>query len=148
MFGVEDPIAWNAFQIIKQLGDLGVMGIRAYQFIVGGLICVVLFLAWRLLMAERQAMTAASIDFQCETTQQMFIAEHSDPDPVALAMRLEFLVGYYEGYSRTLTGTPLAKVVERSYRQTLTNAVHAFRSWNTNDLGSDPQVWIKQYVER
>ena len=122
------------------------MGIRAYQFSVVGLVGVVLFLVWRLWLAEREAMTAAFIDYQCQTTQQMFIERQSDP--VALAVRLDFLVGYYQGYSRTLTGTPLAKVVERSYCQTLTNAVQAFRSWTTNDLGDDPQVWIKQYVKR
>jgi hypothetical protein len=119
------------------------MTIRAYKWSAGVLLCLVLFLAWRAFMDHRRMLTAAFIDFQCDTTQKTFI-EHQT-DPVALAMRLEFLMGYYEGHSRTLSGTPLAKVVERGYHQTLTNAVVAFRSWSTNDLGDDPRVWIKKY---
>ena len=35
--------------------------------------------------------------------------------------------------------------LERDYRQTLTNAVVAFRRLSTNDFGDDPKVWIKAY---
>ncbi len=88
-------------------------------------------------------MAVSLIDFQCKTTQEMFIEQQSDP--AALAFRLEFLMSYYNHWSRTLSGTPLAEVAERSYYRTLINAVLAFRSWSTNDLGNDPHAWVKKY---
>jgi hypothetical protein len=119
------------------------MSIRAYKWSIAVLLGIALLLAWQSFTSHRQIVTAAFIDFQCETTQKMFIEQQLDP--AVLAQRLEFLMGYYEGYSRTLKGSPIAKVTERGYHQTLTNAVLAFRQWSTNDLGADPRAWIQKY---
>ena len=119
------------------------MSIRAYKWSIAVLLCVVLLLGWRCFMLYRQMVTAAFIDFQCENTQTMFIGGESDPK--ALAQHLKFLKGYYDGYSRSLVGSPLAKIVRRDYEQALTNSVAAFRRMTTNDLGNDPQAWIQKY---
>jgi hypothetical protein len=107
------------------------------------LLSVMVLLAWRCFASYRQMVTAGFIDSQCETTQKMFIDQR--PNPPALAHRLKFLIGYYEHYSRTLRGAPIAQATERAYHQTLTNAVLAFRRWSTNDLGNDPRAWIQKY---
>ena len=65
--------------------------------------------------------------------------------PQGLALRLDFLIGYYDAWHKSLVGSQLEWVVSRDYQQTLTNAVTLFRSQTTNDLGSDPQAWIKKY---
>ena len=121
------------------------MSVRSYKWISGLLLCLSLFLAWRCFAFYRQMVTVAFIDFQCETTQKSFINDQTDPR--ALAQRLDFLICYYEGYSKDLSGSPVAHIVWRNYCQTLTNAVNAFRLMTTNDLGSDPKVWIKKYEE-
>ena len=85
------------------------------------------------------------IDAQCRTTQESFIDESIDPR--ALALRLDFLMGYYEAHSKVLHGSRLESIVLRGYQQTLTNAVAAFRSRTTNDLGGDPRAWIERYEQ-
>gem|GEM_PF-5609835 len=65
--------------------------------------------------------------------------------PEGLAIRLDFLMGYYDHYSKPLAGSPIEWMVQRDYQQTLTNAVALFRSQTTNDFGSDPQAWIQHY---
>ena len=92
-------------------------------------------------MLYRQMVTAAFIDAQCENTQLYIDTE----DPRALAYHVGFLIDYYDGWSKTLAGSPIAKIARRDYQQALTNAVTAFRRMSTNDLGSDPQAWIQKY---
>lgn len=65
--------------------------------------------------------------------------------PEGLALRLEFLVGYYDAHSKSLAGSRLESIARRDYQQTLSNAVALFRSQSTNDLGDDPQAWIQKY---
>jgi hypothetical protein len=125
------------------LGGDAVMSVRSYKWITGILLCLALFLAWRSFVLYRQMVTVAFIDRQCQITQDNFI--NGEIDPRALAQRLDFLICYYDGYSKDLSGSPVAHAVWRSYCQTLTNAVNAFRLMTTNDLGSDPKVWIKKY---
>jgi hypothetical protein len=105
---------------------------------------MIVLLTWRWFLAYRQMATAAFIGSQCETTERMFIDQQLDPE--ALAQRLAFLMGYYEGCSDTLRGSPIAEITEQRYHQTLTNAVLAFRRWSTNDLGNDPRDWIEKYA--
>ena len=119
------------------------MNIRIYKWIAGLLVCFGLWFAWRCLVLRRQAVVAALISGQCEITQTQFVDLQAGPE--GLAGRLEFLSGYYRGWSKVIEGTPLARVVERDYYQTLGNSVAAFRRWTTNDLGDDVAVWIKAY---
>ena len=122
------------------------MSVRSYKWISGFLLCAALLLAWRWLVHYRQMVTLAFIHSQCETTQKDFIEGQTDPR--SLALRLDFLMGYYDYYSKTLNGSPAAHVVWRNYCQTLTNAVNAFRQMTTNDLGSDPRAWIRKYEDK
>ena len=86
------------------------------------------------------------IQYQCEKTQTDFI--NGQTDPRSLALRLDFLMGYYDHYSKKLNGSPEAQVVWQHYCQTLTNAVKAFRQMTTNDLGNDPRAWIEKYEDQ
>ena len=113
-----------------------------YKVSIGVLLLVALLLAWRCLTLYRQMVTAAFISGQCEMTEDHSVGE---TNPAALAQNLEFLTGYYRGYSRTLVGSPIYRVVERDYQHALTNTLTQFRSIATNDLGSDPRVWIQKY---
>ena len=65
--------------------------------------------------------------------------------PEGLVIRLDFLMGYYDHYSKPLAGSPIKWMIQREYQQTLTNAVALLRSQTTNDLGSDPRAWIRKY---
>jgi hypothetical protein len=118
------------------------MSIRAYRWSIVVLSCVVLLLGWHCVSLHRQLVTASFIDLKCEDTQRAFIDGESDPR--ALARHVEFLMNYYEAESQILK-EPLAKIIRRDYEQALTNAVAAFRRWTTNDLGSDPKVWVQKY---
>jgi hypothetical protein len=88
-------------------------------------------------------MAAYFIDEQCRTTQEHYIGAESTPE--ALALRVDFLMGYYDAYSKSLAGSRLKQVVRWEYEQTLTNALACFRQLTTNDLGADPRAWIKRY---
>ena len=66
-------------------------------------------------------------------------------DPRGLALQLQFLSVLYENTKGPLVGSPLARIVERDYHLTLTNAVAAFHRMTTNDLGNDAGAWIHQY---
>ena len=116
---------------------------KVYKWIACVLLCLVVVLAWQSFVMYKQMVNAAFIHSQCETTQKEFIDDHVDPR--ALAQRLEFLVGYYNYYSKTLDGSQIAHIVWRNYCQTLTNSVTAFRLATTNDLGNDPKLWIQKY---
>jgi hypothetical protein len=102
-------------------------------------------LAWRYWIQSRQLVWAWFIDAQCRTTQESYIEKSSNPR--ALALRLDFLMGYYEVHSKVLAGSRLESMVRSQYQQTLTNVVAAFRSTTTNDLGDDPRAWIQKYEQ-
>lgn len=110
---------------------------------IAALLCVVLFLAWSWWGLFRQVIPAYFIDMQCRITQDTFIDRSHDPQ--ALALRLHFLMDYYDERGKGLVGSRLERMVQREYQQTLTNAVGAFRKMTTNDLGGDPRAWIKKY---
>lgn len=125
------------------MGNLVGMKVRTYKLTVAGLLCFALYFAWRYWALFGQVVWADYIDKQCRITQESFI--DSGPDPEALALRLEFLMGYYDAHSKGLAGSHLDRIVQWEYQQTLTNAVAAFRRATTNDLGNDPLTWIQQY---
>lgn len=121
------------------------MSIRAYKFTVVALLCVFLLLAlgcWRL---YQQSVSASFIERECVFTQNLIDQPPDGFVPEGLAMRLDFLMGYYNTHDKTLTGSPIEWMVERDYQRTLTNALVLFRSHATNDLGSDPRAWIQKY---
>ncbi len=120
------------------------MSIRAYRWAVVVLALLTVFLAWRYFVLYRQMVTAAFIDHQCETTQSYI----DTADPAALAHHVDFLICYYNGYSKTLSGSPVARITWRDYQQALTNAVAAFHRMSTNDLGGDLDAWLKHYGYR
>lgn len=121
------------------------MSIRAYKLTIAVVLCIALVLAWRYWVLFGQVVWADFIDKQCRITQESFI--EGSPNPQALALRLNFLIGYHDAHSKALTGSHLEQIILREYQQTLTNAVAAFRSATTNDLGGDPRAWIQKYEQ-
>jgi hypothetical protein len=119
------------------------MSIRASKLTMSALLCIVLLLGGWVWHLHWQMLWANLIDEQCQITQKNYINEPTDPG--MLALRLDFLMGYYDGHIKTLEGSRLQWMVWHEYQQTLTNAVAAFRSTSTNDLGDDPRAWIKNY---
>lgn len=121
------------------------MSIRAYKITIAVMLGVILLLGWWSIHLLRQQISARFIDQQCMITQDM--VEHPGDGfvPEGLVMRLDFLMGYYDHYSKPLAGSPIKWMVQREYQQTLTNAVDLLRSQTTNDLGSDPRAWIRKY---
>jgi hypothetical protein len=122
-----------------------VVSLRTHKIVIGILVCLLALLLSGYWALSRQMVWAGFIDAQCRTTQESFIDESAGPQ--ALALRLDFLMGYYEAHSKALAGSRLESIVRREYHQTLTNAVAAFRSMTTNDLGADPRVWIQKYEQ-
>ena len=119
------------------------MSLRAHKIMIAVLVCLLGLLAWRYWVLSGQVVWAEFIDAQCHTTQEAFIDVPSKPD--ALALRLDFLMGYYQAHSKALAGSGLEEMVRREYERTVTNAVVCFRNITTNDLGADPREWIKKY---
>ena len=121
------------------------MSIRAYKLIIVALLCIIIFLGWCCWSSYSQIIWAGFISQQCRITQD--VIDHPPEGDVRawLALRLDFLMGYYDYHSRSLAGSRLQEVVRHEYQQTLTNAVALFRSQSTNDLGSDPKAWIQKY---
>ncbi len=117
------------------------MSVRTYKSVVIILVIAAVLLAWGCLRFYRQMVTAAFIDAQCADTEDYI----QTGDPGALAHHVNFLICYYNGWSKTLAGSPVARIARRDYEQALTNAVAAFRRMSTNDLGGDLQAWLKQY---
>jgi hypothetical protein len=121
------------------------MNILEHKLVVIVLVCVSVLLAWCCWHFYGQTVSASFIERQCMITQDMIDHPADGFVPQGLAVRLDFLMGYYDYYGRPLRGSPIEWVVSRDYQQTLTNAVTLFRSQTTNDLGSDPRAWIKKY---
>ncbi|MBI1176408.1 hypothetical protein GC207_03110 [bacterium] len=115
---------------------------RGKWIILFALSCSTGFFAWRYYLAERQFAAASFVHHQIETTQKSYIDGVSDVR--SLAMRLNFLRGYYEHEMQFVTHPVLRESLERNYRQTLTNAMVVLRGL-TNDLGNDPDAWIDRY---
>ncbi|HEU5071610.1 MAG TPA: hypothetical protein VFV96_14495 [Verrucomicrobiae bacterium] len=107
------------------------------------LLVAVVLLGWQVLTSYRQTVTAMFISHQCETTE-LVAREFSDPETIA--HRTEFLICYYQGHSRTLEGTPLARLVRRDYEHTLTNVLMAYQRVSTNDFGAQIKAWSQQYA--
>ena len=70
-----------------------IMSVRVYKIVIGFLLCIVLLLGWSYWRLSGQVVWTYFIDAQCRTTQESFI--DASPDPRALALRLDFLMGYY-----------------------------------------------------
>ena len=121
------------------------MSLRPHKLFIFILLCVFVFLVWRHWSSESQKTQFDFIEKQCVITQGMIDHPPDGFVPTGLALRLEFLMGYYEAHSKSLKGSPLESVAARDYQQTLTNAIALFRSETTNDLGGDPRAWIKKY---
>jgi hypothetical protein len=119
-----------------------IMSVRSYKFSVAVLLCITVFLSWRLWVLFGQVVAADFIDKECRITQD-FCRDFSllqRRDASLLAIRLEFLMGYYESRSNTLVASHLEQIVHRDYEQALTNALDTLRRETTNDLGSDPRA--------
>jgi hypothetical protein len=120
------------------------MSFRPHKLIITLLLCVSFFLAWRYWSSKSQKTWFDFIEKQCVITQDMIDHPPDGFVPTGLALRLEFLMGYYEAHSRSLKGSPFESVATRDYQQTLTNAIALFRRQTTNDLGGDPRAWIEK----
>jgi hypothetical protein len=123
------------------------MSIRSYKWSVAGLLCVAIFLSWRCCVLFGQVVAADFVDKECKNTEDLCsdYALMSNRDPSFLAIRLKFLIGYYEGRSNTLAGSHLEQIVRRDYDQALTKVLDTLRRETTNDLGNDPHAWIQKY---
>lgn len=78
----------------------------------------VLILAWWGVSQSRQAHTAAFIHAECQQTAAMLL---DTPETNVLALRLEFLQGYYQAHAETLAGSPLADMMRTEYQETVSN---------------------------
>ncbi len=85
---------------------------------------------------------AAFISHQCEMVENN---SGIQSDAVSLAFDLQFLTGYYEGWGKTLAGSPVARVVQRDYEHAIASNLAQFRRVTSNDLGADPRAWIQKY---
>jgi hypothetical protein len=120
------------------------MNARQYKSVIVAQLCIIVVLVWCWWNAYRQIVWAGFISRQCIITQDAI--EHPSNDSLTwLALRLDFLMGYYDYHSRSLADSRLQETVRQQYEQTLTNAVAYFRSHSKNDLGSDPKAWIRRY---
>ena len=129
------------------LGCFVTMSIRAYKLSVVALLCVSVLLAWCYCHLYGQLVSASFIESECKFTQDMIDHPADGFVPKGLAMRLDFLMGYYDSRHKSLVGSQVEWIVSRDYQQTLTNAVTLFRSQTTSDLGGDPRVWIHKYED-
>ncbi len=123
------------------------MSVRSYKWSVAVLLCVAVFFGWRCWVLFGQVVTADFVDKECKITQDLCrdYPLMTNGDASFLAMRLEFLMGYYESRSNTLAGSRLEQIVRRDYEQALTTLLDTLRRETTNDLGSDPHAWIQKY---
>jgi len=101
------------------------------------------FLGWQTITNYRETVTAMFISHQCETTERI---AREVTDPETIAHQTEFLICYYQGHSRTLEGTRLARVVRRDYEHTLTNVLMLYQRVSTNDFGAQIQTWSEKYA--
>ncbi len=129
------------------LGCVAVMSIRAYKLSLAVLACVAVFFAWRWWVLLGHEVAAGFVDYECETTEDLCRNWHliENRDASSLAMRLQFLMGYYESRSNMLAGSRLQRMVRRNYEQAVTNVLDTLRRETGEDLGSDPHAWIKKY---
>jgi hypothetical protein len=123
------------------------MSIRSYKLSIAVLTCIAAFFAWRCWVLFGQGVTAAFIDHQCETTQDLCrnYSLAANRDVSQLALQLDFLKGYYESRSNILAGSQLERVVRRDYDQALTNLLDTLRRETKDDLGDDLRAWIQKY---
>jgi hypothetical protein len=70
------------------------VSVRAYKFIVVGLICISILFAWRWWDLQGQTVSFDFIEKQCMITQDMIDHPPDGLVPEGLALRLEFLMGY------------------------------------------------------
>ena len=121
------------------------MSIRTYKMATGVLMVLILLIAWRWFRLYRQMVAAAFISYQCEQVEN-----HSgiESNTASLVFDLEFLTDYYEGWGKTLAGSPIGRVVQRDYQHAVASNLAQFRLITTNDLGSDPRAWIQKYGEQ
>jgi hypothetical protein len=121
------------------------MSIRAYKLTVILLLGFSFFLAWHCWGLFRQLVWADYIEKECMITQNIVKQSPDSFGMKPLVQRLEFFINYYDVHGKSLVGSRIEWIVRRDYQQSLTNAVALFRSKSTNDLGSDPQAWIRHY---
>ena len=115
---------------------------RGHWIVIFVLVCMTGYFAWRYLTLQRQLATASFIQHQIDTTQRSYVVGASDVR--GLALRLNFLRGYFDEQILAVDDPVLRRSLERDYRETLTNAMIALRGL-TNDLGDDLDVWIETY---
>jgi hypothetical protein len=101
------------------------------------------FLGWQTVTNYKQTVTAMFISHQCETTERI---AREVPDPQTIAHHVEFLICYYQGHSRALEGTRLARIARRDYEHTLTNALMSYQRVSTNDFRSQIEAWSQKYA--
>ncbi len=107
------------------------------------LLLLLSFKCWRLWQRE---VWASFIEYQCEQTQSFFI-ENPDMSFVAdaLPQRVEFLISYYHGHNKKLSGSMLDDVVQKNYTRTLTNAINAYQKATGKDMSEDIEKWTLMY---
>lgn len=123
------------------------MSIRSYKWSIAILLCIAASFGWQCWVLFGQVVAANFIDKECKITHELCSdsALPTTRDSSFLALRLDFLVGYYESCSNTLVGSHLEQIVRRDYEHALTNILAVLRRQTTNDLGSDPRAWIQKY---
>ena len=73
-------------------------------------------------------------------------ALHSDAP--GAAGYLEYVVNYYPSGTKQEPGSRLDRMVESARGQSVREIVACLRTKTGEDLGSDPESWIKKYAKR
>ena len=123
-------------------------------------VAMTILLGWRWFVARGEIISAHFIELQIanlerEVSDQVqirnmekvgWVQRAIDDGPHLIAYQMAFLVGYYEYHKKELAHSQLEWIVRRDYQRAMTNAVALLRQQTTNDLGQDPQAWIRAYA--
>jgi len=69
-------------------------------------------------------------------------------DSADAAGNLEYVVGYYPSGSKQETGSRLDRIVERERALAVRDIIAHLRIKTGEDLGENPEAWIKKYAKR
>ena len=68
--------------------------------------------------------------------------------PVNIASSLSYAVSYYPSYSKQNSGSSLDQIVERHRSAVLREIIAHLRRTTGEDLGDNPEPWLKKYAQR
>lgn len=116
--------------------------------VVGGL----LLLSGVIVVAEMRNMEltlrASLADEQVRVFYHMRSEAASTPNLTRAAQCLDYANHYYRSGTKQKRGTPLDRLVERVRSEVVQDIIGILRQKSGEDLGDDPEAWIKEYGKR